>query len=132
MAGSFVPRVNPLEAHVKTTLALLNKPSVAQPAVKRAVADHYAKQRLPVRTGRLAASLRQQRGGAVYVSKSGVLVVNRVPYALYVVMRQAIPDPPADVIVKALGDVLLDPRKRRPLVDNTTASGGSPSLGGAP
>lgn len=121
MAKSFVPRISPLEAHVRQTLDILKRPMLAQPAVKRAVADHYNGQKLPVRTGRLAASLRQQRGGRVTVSKQGVLVVNRVPYALYVVMRQAIPDPPPEVIVKALGRVLLDPRARRSLVDTEGA-----------
>lgn len=113
----------PIGAVARATLATLAKPSIAQPVVKRAVAEHYRQTPIPERTGRLAASLRQQRGGEVRVTKDGVLVINRVPYALYVVRRFKIPDPDPDKLARAMGAALFDPRN---------ASGSSAVVGAAP
>lgn len=106
------PKTLLLGQHARSMLSALDRPADAQPEVKRAVGEHYRQLTLPVRSGRLAASLRQERNGAVYVSKQGVLIINHVPYAGIVVRRQRIPDPPPAKIVAALGRALFE--RRRP------------------
>lgn len=97
----------PIGAQARAHIAALKNPTLAQPAVKRAVGEHYRQTPIPTRTGALAASLRQVRGGEVRVSNQGVLVINHVPYSLYVVRRFKIPDPAPEKIAEAIGKALL-------------------------
>jgi len=123
---------NPLGLVAQVALANLAKPSVAQVAAKRAVAEHYRQTPIPERTGRLAASLRQQREGEVRVTKGEVAVISHVPYAAQIVGRYNIPAPDPAKLALAMGEALLSPRSA-PASSATAGAAPAPSLpGGAP